>query len=270
MTSTVFVDQVTPVPASWLNDVNTSTYTTVPGFTAAIAAKANSGANTDITSLRSFTLASNTAEADLHMQYSGQTKTTYFVKNAAAQIGYFNGTDSRWAWWTDYSYKTTFGGKIEADDVTTYRPLTPNTGYYYFGNTGTKYVGYDGTNFSFVGGALVASAFSGAGTFLSGTASLLDAGVGAAQTWQQPARSPATTYTNSTGRPIQVLISSGHPSVFNATAAFVNGVQIAICYGITPGGSQIDGGTISFIVPNGATYQVTVASANIYFWSELR
>lgn len=30
MTSTVFQDFVTPVPASWLNDVNTSTYVTVP------------------------------------------------------------------------------------------------------------------------------------------------------------------------------------------------------------------------------------------------
>jgi len=30
MASTTFIDQVTPIVASWLNDVNTSTYTTVP------------------------------------------------------------------------------------------------------------------------------------------------------------------------------------------------------------------------------------------------
>lgn len=36
MSSTTFVDQVTPVPASWLNDVNTATYTSssVPSLTA--------------------------------------------------------------------------------------------------------------------------------------------------------------------------------------------------------------------------------------------
>jgi len=63
MTSTVFVDQVTPVPASWLNDVNTTTYTTVPALgtavsttlPASIATKAASGANSDITSLASLT-----------------------------------------------------------------------------------------------------------------------------------------------------------------------------------------------------------------------
>jgi hypothetical protein len=44
MTSTVFVDQVTPIVASWLNDVNAGVYTTLP-------LKAAAGANTDITSL---------------------------------------------------------------------------------------------------------------------------------------------------------------------------------------------------------------------------
>lgn len=37
MTSTVFVDNATVVYASWLNDVNTATYTTVPANTSAIA-----------------------------------------------------------------------------------------------------------------------------------------------------------------------------------------------------------------------------------------
>jgi hypothetical protein len=39
MASTVFTDFVTPVPAAWLNDVNTSTYVTAPASTAAIAAE---------------------------------------------------------------------------------------------------------------------------------------------------------------------------------------------------------------------------------------
>jgi hypothetical protein len=44
MTSTVFVDKVTPIVAFWLNDVNAGVYTTLP-------LKAAAGANTDITSL---------------------------------------------------------------------------------------------------------------------------------------------------------------------------------------------------------------------------
>ena len=37
MASTTFVDGTTPVIASWLNDVNTSTYTTVPAHTTTLA-----------------------------------------------------------------------------------------------------------------------------------------------------------------------------------------------------------------------------------------
>lgn len=55
MTSTTFVDQQTVIMASWLNDVNTATYTTVPAHTTAIAGKAALGANTDITSLGGLT-----------------------------------------------------------------------------------------------------------------------------------------------------------------------------------------------------------------------
>ena len=55
MASTNFIDQQTVIQASWLNDVNTSVYTTVPANTAAIATKAASGANSDITSLGGLT-----------------------------------------------------------------------------------------------------------------------------------------------------------------------------------------------------------------------
>ena len=36
MTSTVFIDQQTIIQASWLNDVNESVYTTVPGYNATL------------------------------------------------------------------------------------------------------------------------------------------------------------------------------------------------------------------------------------------
>jgi len=37
MSSTTFVDQQTPIVASWLNDVNTSTYTSVPAIQTTLA-----------------------------------------------------------------------------------------------------------------------------------------------------------------------------------------------------------------------------------------
>jgi len=51
MTSTVFVNQSTVIVADWLNDVNATTYTTVPSLAIDVAGKAESGANSDITSI---------------------------------------------------------------------------------------------------------------------------------------------------------------------------------------------------------------------------
>lgn len=55
MASTTFIPQVTLIESTWLNDVNTSVYTTVP-------AKANNGANSDITSLSGLTTALSVAQ----------------------------------------------------------------------------------------------------------------------------------------------------------------------------------------------------------------
>lgn len=66
MTSTTFVPQVTLIESTWLNDVDTSVYTTVPAnlatLTASIATKANKGANSDITSLSGLTTALSVAQ----------------------------------------------------------------------------------------------------------------------------------------------------------------------------------------------------------------
>ena len=46
MTTTYFIDGTTPIVATWLNDVNTATYTTVPANTASIATlNGNTGSN---------------------------------------------------------------------------------------------------------------------------------------------------------------------------------------------------------------------------------
>ena len=86
--------------------------------------------------------------------------------------------------------------------------------------------------------------------------------IGVGQTWQafvSPNRVSGTTYTNSTGKPIQVTVG------VNAT----NG------YSVVVGGVTISGFTngiftnVAFIVPDGFTYVVT-ASAGIVTWAELR
>jgi len=41
-----------------------------------------------------------------------------------------------------------------AGDITCYRSFAVTTGYHFFGNSGTKYLGYDGANFAFQGGGL--------------------------------------------------------------------------------------------------------------------
>ena len=205
---------------------------------------------------------SGAVEADIAMTYTGQTKATYFAKNASAQIGYFNSTDVKWAWFTDYSYKTTFGGKVEADDITTYRAGATTTGYCYFGNTNTKYFGFDGANFVLGGGTL---STSGAG--LTGTAASLNAGIGVGQTWQDKTSVRAFgggPYTNSTGKPIMVSIIANTGTTSHVSIT-VDGVLMATNY-LSVGGATFTA-TAQAIVPAGSTYSAT--GSGLAGWREL-
>lgn len=73
-----------------------------------------------------------------------------------------------------------------------------------------------------------------------------------------------TVYTNSTGRPIQVIISTVTDTSAPATNITVGGVIIATASGSA---SYYQGVPISFVVPNGATYKVDGAISK---WVELR
>lgn len=88
--------------------------------------------------------------------------------------------------------------------------------------------------------------------------------LGLGQTWQDVSGSRAanTTYTNSTGKPIYVVISNVLPTsatwnfTINGVVHAVNGTataQVRFCH--------------NFIIPNGATYSSNYAGAP---WSELR
>lgn len=80
-------------------------------------------------------------------------------------------------------------------------------------------------------------------------------------------RIAGTTYTNSSGKPIEIYIngSSGGGS-WNITLT-INGTQ-ALFMGVTS--NQGEGLCFSGIIPNGATYVVGNSGASISSWKELR
>ena len=93
--------------------------------------------------------------------------------------------------------------------------------------------------------------------------------IGVGQTWQdvKASRAYATTYTNSTGKPIQIMVAASNTgATFNITLT-ISGVVAAYQAGTTAGNTLM----VSGIIPNGATYSVTVTtmSAALY-WAELR
>ena len=107
-------------------------------------------------------------------------------------------------------------------------------------------------------------------TFGNGSSQIQAAGLGTNnQTWQNLTASRAinTTYTNSTGYPIMVSVSTTQGTNTTSTTAYVGAVVVAYwVFNSNYSGSMAS--NLSFIVPNGATYQVV--GGNISNWSELR
>ena len=91
--------------------------------------------------------------------------------------------------------------------------------------------------------------------------------IGVGQTWQNMAgsRSPGVVYTNTTGRPIMVNITF-NPTGSTASVS-VAGVQVGATTTVS-GYSNYQ--TISFIVPNGNSYQSSNIAGSINYWAELR
>jgi hypothetical protein len=89
---------------------------------------------------------------------------------------------------------------------------------------------------------------------------------GTGQTWTDvtSSRALSTTYTNSTGKPISVMVyvvmSNG-----NAIYGYVNGVNIVTSSQFAGGGTFI-----TWIVPNGATYSASGPNSSLAQWTELR
>jgi len=115
---------------------------------------------------------------------------------------------------------------------------------------------------------LSATGTPSASTFLRGDNTWADSGaVGVGQTWTNvtSSRALSTTYTNSTGRPIQLYIV--------CTGGNSNGATVTIA-GVTPAQlyTNVAGGRVAFfvIIPSGVTYLLGDSGATIHSWWELR
>jgi len=108
---------------------------------------------------------------------------------------------------------------------------------------------------------------SGVLTNCTGTSTALNAGIGVGQTWQNvlASRAAATTYTNSTGKPIFVLITctSGGTTIIGTINALTFNTGIAA-------GAYYNCSTLYLVVPNGSTYRTNSFGAGSQSWHELR
>lgn len=93
-------------------------------------------------------------------------------------------------------------------------------------------------------------------------------------TWQDVtgSRAGATDYQNTTGGPIQVIVS-GSGAAQNRVDCYVGvntGAYVKVG-GFNGSNAASDTGAVSFIVPNGHYYKAVVgASMSIHHWAELR
>ena len=87
------------------------------------------------------------------------------------------------------------------------------------------------------------------------------------QTWQDvtASRSAGVTYTNTTGKPIQVVFTciTGTGSVYG----YINGIEFILGSG---SGTYFNASTMYIIVPNGSTYKVSSFGSGSQKWLELR
>jgi len=126
-------------------------------------------------------------------------------------------------------------------------------------------------------GGLVTSVAAGSGISVSanqGAVTITNTspvyGLGINQSWQNVSRALGSTYTNSTGSPIMVIVSvasaAGNYQTLNAN---VNGTSFLIGQDANSGGATYCTGT--FVVPNGHYYIVTgTGGAGLQQWVELR
>ena len=91
------------------------------------------------------------------------------------------------------------------------------------------------------------------------------------QTWKNvtASRSAGVTYTNSTGKPIEVAIHSVVSNSLSGIQINVDGLDVVLSQSYVASGTQYTFGNV--IVPNGSTYKLTILSGgSLRRWYELR
>ena len=191
------------------------------------------------------------------------TRTTIFASSNGGAAVTFSGTVNVWV---DYA-----AGKavyIDASgNVSSLGTITSGTW-----NAGVIPVAYGGTNSTatptnggVVYGTGTAMAVTAAGTsgqvLQSNGASAptwVGGNIGVGQTWQNvsASRAAATTYTNSTGRPIFVYMEAGGSS----SSVTINGITTQTFPAFS---------AITLVIPNTNTYSISTVNSGV-FWLELR
>lgn len=91
--------------------------------------------------------------------------------------------------------------------------------------------------------------------------------VGVGQSWQDvlASRASGVTYTNTTGKTIAVSVTQG-AATSTTMVVSVNGVTVAN----PTTSSNAARPHVTFLVPTGQTYSVTVTGGTLLVWAELR
>jgi hypothetical protein len=145
----------------------------------------------------------------------------------------------------------TFAGVLSTSDITTYRSATPTTGLIFFGNTGTRYLYYDASNYSFIGA-------TGANLYINGYVVLNAAnynsysptitGGNASGTWGINITGNAATVTNgvyNTGGTYNINVTGNAATATTAstatTATNVSGGSVSATSGSFSSGLSVTG-----------------------------
>lgn len=126
-------------------------------------------------------------------------------------------------------------------------------------------INIDGSSGSCTGNAVTANYATTAGS--------ADNTIGIGQTWTLPSRALNTTYTNTTSKPIEILITITIPQYGAAGAAYLvlDGTTVALNTGDAGGTTNSQVAPMSAIIPINSTYRVTTTgSPTLQYWAELR
>ncbi len=271
---TNFVDNTTVITAAWLNKVDRAVSeaigTGTDSPTTPNNVKTNLGLNNvDNTSdinkpistatqtaldTKQDTLPTQTGNSGKYLTTNGTSISWGVIDALPSQIGnsgkYLttNGTISSW--------ETLTGVTLTGTETLTNKTLTTpviNTNLNFSGTSGSIQVGG------------VDKVIIGSTGIQQGSLDTAIRPIGEGQTWQNltATRATSTTYTNSTGRPITVVVSPGVAAAGQSVSAVVGGVTVL--------SASLSGYTVplTFIVPNDTTYLVA-ATSGFSSWAELR